>query len=518
MKLTACTMRSVASRRDLRALVILLALIAGSLSLHAQTPRAENLGPGVNSAGDDLSPMISPDGRTLYLQRSVPPKRAGVKEDFDIYVSTLKPDGTWSQATALPWPVNTWAPNSLSGVSADGSTLFLYGQYSPDGSVQPGFSITHRNDTGWSWPEPVVVEKFFNRNKYVNPQLSNDGRMLMLGIEAGDSRGDQDIYVSFRRPDGSYSQPLNLGDDINTSGAETSPFLASDGVTLYFASDGRGGAGDLDIFVTRRLDSTWKRWSKPVNLGAPFNTSRFDAYYAVDASGRYAYYVSFEHTLGGADIFRAELPRALQPKAMIVVRGRVIDHKSRKPLAATIRFAPEAGRDTVAATAGDGLFTVTLPAGSHYRLAVGADKHYALDTAIEVRVQSGGEMALPIELAAIAPGSTIRLDNITFSTGITKLEGSSSPELDRVVALMNEYPTMKIDIAGHTDSVGIETKNMRLSVERASAVAQYLLAHGVDTDRLGWAGFGESRPIADNGTKDGRRRNRRVEFTIRKDE
>jgi len=160
-----------------------------------------------------------------------------------------------------------------------------------------GFSLTHRIKGGWSVPIDVKVRDFKNKNKYGEFCMSNDQKTLIHAIEMNDTHGDQDLYVSFRLTNGEWSKPKNLGKNINTKGAENSPFLASDGVTIYFSTNGLPGYGKNDIFLSRRLDDSWTNWSEPENLGPSVNTPDFDAYFSIPASGDFAYLVSGENSL-----------------------------------------------------------------------------------------------------------------------------------------------------------------------------------------------------------------------------
>ncbi|HVZ41650.1 MAG TPA: OmpA family protein [Candidatus Kapabacteria bacterium] len=477
----------------------------------------ENLGANINTVFRELCPVISPDGRTLYFQREVVPKVKGMERDFDIYSSTLRADGTWSEAVPLPAPLNTWAYNGLNSILPDGNTLFLDYRYNDDGSTERGFSISHRTADGWTKPTPIEIDDYVNTSEFANAYLCNDGRTLLLGIQADDTYGDLDLYVSFMQENGRFTKPTNLGHTVNTSEGESCPFLAADGQTLYFASKGHHGLGNYDIFMARRLDDTWHNWSEPVNLGAPINSPAFDAYYTISAAGDYAYLVSYKNSFGMADIFRVRLRQAVKPKPVVLISGKAFNSKTGKAISARIRyeFLPEGREAGVANSTPVEGYKLTLPGGAHYGVRGEAPGYYPINTNIDLsKVLEYREQSVDLFLVPIEVGSTIRLNNIFFEFGKATLMPESFPELNRVVQLMDQNPTMHIDIAGHTDNVGSDQSNMTLSMNRARAVVQYLTEKGVANDRLGWAGYGKSRPVASNETDEGRQQNRRVEFTV----
>ena len=254
---------SFATRRRALPLFLLLGvgLLAGG-SLRAQGRDSvflENLGPNVNSSYDEVGPVISPDGKTLYFDRPNHPENFG---DDDIWVSELQANGSWSLGRNIGAPLNNADNNFVSSVTPDGNTLLLGNVYNRDGSMGPGVSIVRRTRTGWGTPQALKIRNYYSTASTANYSLANDGKTLLMAIQRNDSYGEMDLYVSFLQPNNEWSEPMNLGPDINSTGYDRTPFLAADGVTLYFSSDGLGGYGSSDIFVSRRLDSTWQRWSK----------------------------------------------------------------------------------------------------------------------------------------------------------------------------------------------------------------------------------------------------------------
>ncbi len=277
----------------------------------------ENLGPLVNSTFDELSPIVSPDGKTLFITR-YPDNNNGKN---NIWFSTLQKDGSWSKAQNIGVPLNVvGSSTSVESITPDGNTILLSNLYRYfDGSVTGGgCSISWRQRGGWAFPKGQTIEKFENNNQYVSYYLSNSGKYLLMAIEKKKGYGEKDIYVSFKESENTWSKPLNLGNVVNTKGDEFGQFLAADDKTLYFVSDGHPGYGDADIWMTRRLDETWENWSKPVNLGDKINTPKFDAYFSIDAAGEYAYFSSSNNSYGKSDIFRIKMPQEAKPEPVVL--------------------------------------------------------------------------------------------------------------------------------------------------------------------------------------------------------
>lgn len=475
----------------------------------------ENLGDNVNSKYTELLPVISPDGKTLYYVRDEDPSNKGSQ---DIWYCSLQPDGKWGPAQHFGSPLNNEKANFVASVTPDGNKLLLGGVYQKDGGK--GVSFASKNGRGfWNDPVKADIKNYYNKNDYNEFCMSNSGRYILMTVERDDTYGDKDIYVSFIQDDGSWSEPMNLGPTLNTAAGETSPYLSSDEKTLYFSSKGFSTFGSNDIFMTRRLDDTWKKWSEPVNLGSQLNTSKWDAYYTISSSGDYAYFVS-ESGNGSEDIYRVALPQEVKPDPVALVMGRVLNAKTKEPITAriTYQFLPEGTEAGIAnSNPGDGGYKIILPYGKKYAFLASAPGFISVNENIDMsNLKSYEEINKDLYLVPIEVGQTVRLNNIFFETGKADLLKESFLELDRLVKVMNDNPTMEIDIEGHTDNVGSDASNLSLSKNRAKSVYDYLVSKGINASRLKSAGFGETKPIAANDTDDGRAQNRRVQFTISK--
>lgn len=482
------------------------------------TGERENLGPNVNSATDDLCPVISPDGKLLLFTRQGHPDNIAPVSNQDIYFSTINPDGSFSPAKNIGAPLNNNENSSVTAITPDGQTLLLLNRYLPNGQMEKGVSMTQRTAEGWGFPQNVEIKDFYNDNIYGEYCLASSGKTILMTLQRKDSYGGKDIYISFRLDDGTWTAPLNCGPQINSGCGETSPFLAADGTTLYFSTDGRPGYGKKDMFLTRRLDDTWTNWSEPENLGPALNTPGWDAYYSIPASGEYAYFVSYTDAIGAADVFRAKLPAVLRPRPVVLVRGRVLNAKTNEPIGARISYENlESGTEVGIANSNPkvGEYSIVLPAGEEYGfLALSADYIPVSESMDLTKLTEYKEITRDLRLVPFEKGATIRLNNVFFDTGKYALRKQSLRELDRLVKLLNENATMKIEVAGHTDDVGADETNLSLSRNRAKAVYDYLVTKGIPAVRLSSKGYGETKPQLPNTNAENRQVNRRVEFTI----
>ncbi len=521
----------------------LFALLVLTTPLLAQTGMVENLGKNVNTEYNEIAPVISPDGKTLYFSRiSHPQNSFGDKGSQDIWFAESV-NGQWSLARRISTPINKEEYNSLYSITPDGNTMLIKGAYANGRYETRGFSTSQRLAKGWSPPQKLDIPGYekMSKGQFDCGFLSNDGKVLIMAFSEKKNSKQDDIYVSFKQKNGSWTKPLNLGPEVNTDQfTETTPFLAADGVTLYFSSDRTGGQGNNDIYFSKRIDKSWKRWSKPVNLGPGVNTDGYDAYYTVSAVGDYAYLTSFKGTIGKGDVVRIKLgggsgnepkdpaqPATPAPDPVVIISGKVIDSKTGKPVVATIIYddmanGEEAGTATTNPTTGE--YKIVLPYGKKYSMRAVAPNFIAegenvdlTDSVAAIQGKGFREIAnKSLKLIPIEEGQIVRLNNISFEFGKAALRSESFPELDRIALTMTQNVKLTIELGGHTDNVGSDAANLLLSQDRADTVREYLIGKGIEPDRVASKGYGESRPVATNDTPEGQAANRRVEFTILK--
>ncbi len=474
----------------------------------------ENLGANVNTIYDDRTPIISPDGKTIFYCRE-----PDGSSKSDIYYSKIDANGKWQKAETFGFPLNNKESNSVQSVSADNNVMYLLHKYNSDGTFKGnGLSYTTRTADGWAVPKDVEIKNLVNLHPYQLHTFSADSKYMLHAIQTKDSYGDADIYVSFKNDDGSYTEPMNLGSAVNTYGSETTPFLASDNRTMYFSSNGYEGYGNNDIFVTRRLDDTWKNWSEPQNLGPEVNTDSWDAYFTLPASGEEAYMVTTANSIGKTDIVKIKLSEQARPKPVVLVSGEVLNKKTNEPLSAAIKYFDlqtneDAGGAISNPSTGD--YNIILQAGKKYGFRAEKDKFYAVNDMLDLtNLTEYKEIRKDLFLVPIEVGQSIRLNNVFFDFNKADLKPESFSELDRLAQFLKLNPTMEIELGGHTDNVGTDEYNNKLSQQRTESVLNYLVSKGTDKTKLKARGYGKSKPIAGNDTEEGKSTNRRVEFTI----
>ncbi len=525
---------------------------AGIVSYAQDSLRVENLGDMVNSEYAEIAPVISPDGKTLYFVRlSHPQNTNGTKGSGDIWFSELNSTtNKWSKARRMQSPINRSPDgyNQLYSITPDGNSILIKGAFVSGKYETRGVSISLRRAGGWSAPQKLNIVDYekISKGEFDAACLSNDGKTLLLSFSKKKKGVLDDIYVSFKQKNDTWSRPESLGKDINTDDyTETTPFLASDGVTLYFSSNRPGGLGSNDIYMSRRLDRTWKKWSKPVNLGPGINTDGYDGYYSVGAGAEYAYLMSYaKGNMGKSDIVRIALPKpppvdttskveiageskSPAPDPVVMLGGKVLNSVSGKAVDSRIVYGTlpdgeEAGSGLSSPVTGE--FKIVLPYGKNYWVRAEAPGFIAEEINIDLtdstaigKGKSNLEIAgKTLKLVPIEEGRIVRLNNIFFESSKSLLRPESIPELDRMVFTMNQNPGMRIELGGHTDNLGSDLPNLKLSQERADVVRDYLVSKGVAADRIESRGYGETRPVATNLTAAGRQENRRVEFLILK--
>ena len=492
----------------------------------------EKLDKNVNSDYSEMNPLLSQDGKTLYFSRKNHPENmGGVNDKEDIWFSELGSDGKWALAKNMGPKFNNEGPNFVNAVAStpDGQSVLVLGnKYLPNGKMLAGISLSTNINGTWTTPKGITIENDYNYNEKANYFLANTRKTLLMSIEREDSRGGRDLYVSFQKNDSIWTEPLNLGNVVNTANEESAPFLASDDKSLYFSSNGFSGFGGADVYMTKRLDDTWTNWTEPENMGPDINSKMDDLFFNIPSTSEFAYY-SRGVTEDNTDIFRVKLPIYKNPDPVVIVRGKLIDGKTGKPIGAKIIYErlPD-GKEVgvVDSNPVTGEYEIHLPGGQKYGVRAQAEGHLSENQNLDLTsvtkdgaVETRDIKLAPIELATIEVkpievDATINLNNIFFDFNKAVLKADSYPELNRLATLMMEKTTMTVEIAGHTDTTGPADYNMWLSEWRAKAVAKYLGSKGVSKERIATVFFGETKPIESNDTKEGRKKNRRVEFKI----
>jgi len=508
----------------------------------------ENIGSTVNTGFREYGAVISADESImLFTSRRPNTTGGGIAPDGiyyeDIY-STTNQNNKWTPPMVLPAPVNTKLHDATVALSNDGQKLFIY---SPANEGDILISTLE----GDKWTKPIEAGGKSINTKYseLHACFSYDEKSIyFVSNKPEDSFGGFDIFVTTIDQNGRWSAPKNVGPTINTPYDEEGVYLHPDGKTMYFSSRGHATMGDYDIFRST-LDSLGN-WGTPENVGYPINSADKDVFFVVSASGKHAYYSSAKmDAIGETDIYRISflgeekdplfsfedqpLSSMLNPlqeaiaeprverrftSAVTILKGTVSDANTKDPLNAVIVITDNEKNEIVStfqSNAKTGKYLVSLPSGRNYGIAVTMEGYLFYSENINLpKSKAYQEIVKDVDLSKLEVGKKIVLRNIFYDFDKATLRPQSISELNRLVALLNQNPTLRIEISSHTDNVGSASYNQKLSENRAKSVIDYLTKNGIPIERLEFKGYGFSDPIAPNDTDEGRQLNRRTEFTI----
>jgi len=476
-----------------------------------------NVGPGINTIDDEYWPSITADGLTLMFTRqpdlATNPGFAGVVQE-DFYISYFA-DSAWQRAFNAGVPLNTSQNEGAQTLSSNGSYMFFTACNRPGGLGNCDIYYSAFSNGNWSEPSNLgypINTKYWEST----PSISADGRTLFFSSSRPGGFGGKDLWVSRLNAKNLWSEPVNLGSNINTEGDEMSPFIHFDGKTLYFASDGRLGMGGFDLFVTRLKDDS--TWTIPKNLGYPINTYNDETGLVIESGGQKAYYSSTRDKSKGKDIYSFDLYESARPNPVSYMKGKVYDKETGKLLKAEYELINlSTGRIIVRNVTDDsGNFLVCLPSGYNYGINVSKPGYlfYSENFMFEGMHTASEPFIKKIILNPAKMGEKMQLSNVFYEVDSWQLKKESLSELDNLVTLLTENKYLVMEIGGYTDSTGSDQYNKTLSEKRALSVVNYLIKKGISTSRLKSKGYGNTSPLGDNVTVEGRKLNRRTEAKI----
>lgn len=505
----------------------------------------DNLGPNVNTKDPEFGPVITADEDGMYFTSRRSNTTGGMADADGVYMEDIYVaynfNKKWTIAQNLGEPINSKAHDATMGVSADGQKLFIYRDDGGNGEIYECDLI------GDKWGEPHRMKSPVNTKYHESSaSISPDGKKLYFVSQREGGLGSRDIYIGTKNVKGKWDDVQNIGPIINTPYGEEGAFIMPDGKTLYFSSQGHKSMGGYDIFKTVYENG---KWSPPENVGYPLNTPDDDVFFVLSASGKRGYFSSIrDGGYGEKDIYMVTFlgPEKLlvlnnednliaskaapvsevvvapvvviTESALTILKGVVTDAITQKPVEAEIDIVDNVRNESIASFKSNsktGKYLVSLPAGKNYGIAVKAEKYLFHSENFDIPMSAGyQEVVKDVALKNIAVGSKIILKNIFFDVAKSTLKPESTAELDRLLKLLTDVPTLKIEIAGHTDSDGSDESNNKLSQARSEVVVKWLTDHQVTIDRLQAKGYGETKPIATNDTKEGKAQNRRTEFEI----
>ena len=466
--------------------------------------KLENLGNNVNTSYSEINPYITTDGNTLYFVRGDNPENTN-PERQDIWFSNLdRNTNTWSKAKNIGPPLNNNTSNSIISISASGNQAIVKSQYQLDGSYDGlGISISKKINGKWQIPKSQKIWNYKNISESVSSCLSSNGTELIYSIDDGESYVEKDLYICFLNKDGTWTKPLNMGNQLNTASGEYTPFLAPDNKTLFFASEGHVGYGSSDIFMSKRLDDSWTKWSEPQNLGPEINGNGWDAYFTLSALGDYAYMVR------DGDIYKIKLAESIKPEPTITIKGFVINTETNDTIDAVVNSI-KLNTDKILAISHatkTNPYKFILPLAGKYKLDAEIDGFFIPSPLLTLISKDS-----TINLYATSTAHIDSLNTIYFDVSEYTLREKEKENLNKLIEIITIYKDYNFAIEGHTDNNPFPLGNQHLSAIRAKKVFDFLISNGVSESRISYKGFGERRPIAPNTYELGRQLNRRVKI------
>ena len=478
-----------------------------------------DLGPAINTRDDEYWPTLTADEQTLIFTRQIKKDPEGrrvpvnLREDF--FVSYNIGD-EWSVARSIGPPLGSDLNEGAPSLTADGRLIFFTACNREDGMGSCDIYFAERS--GNEWGEPVNPGDPVNTSAWeAQPSVSPDGKTLYFASNRRGGKGNMDLWYTLLNENGDWETPVNMGEIINTEGNEMSPYIHVDNQTLYFSSDGHTGMGGYDLFVTRRDDKG--EWSEPENLGYPLNTHFDEMGLIVNARGDKGYFSSDRMSGEVRDIYSFELHYDVRPLEVSYMKGTVYDADSRRRLDAGFELIDLNTAETVIRSYSDpntGEFLIPIATGRDYALNVSRSGYlfYSDHFSLSGFAHQTDPYLKDIPMHPVKEGEKTVLRNIFFEFDSYELKSESIVELEKLLGFLNNNPDLRIRINGHTDNIGEPQYNLELSDKRAGTVAAYLVSSGIDGDRIKHQGFGETMPLADNETEEGRAANRRTEFEV----
>ena len=494
----------------------------------------------INSKYKDYSPLITADGEKLIFTSRRENSTGALLDLYDnqyyedIYFAKSK-DNKWKLPKNIGSPLNSDNHDATVGLSNDGQKLITYS----------GGDLYISNLRGRKWSKPKALPKTINTKEIESSAcFSYDGNTIyFVRGKTASIESNSEIYYCQKDENENWGNAKKLDNTINSPYDEDGVFMHPDGKTMYFSSKGHNSIGGYDVFKSEQNEDG--SWSEPENLGYPINTPDDDIYFVLTANKKIGYYSAVkDDTKGYNDIYQITflngtdnlilnsednlIASITNPSSetsidkstrLTLVKGSIIDNITGEPIEALIEIIDNETNKVVYRTTSNsatGEYLVSLPPGKNYGMAIKKDGYLFHSENFDLVDDEGGyrKVEQNIEMVNIANNSQITLKNLFFDIGKFEIKDESKSEFDRIIEFLTDYPKVKVEISGHTDNQGNEEDNQVLSENRAKSVVSYLTKNGIENDRLTSVGYGSSKPIAENTTREGRAKNRRVDFKI----
>lgn len=536
--------------------IFILSGIFGNASANAQGAGIEKLGDLINTdIYQEISPVVSNDGNTLYFTRSGSPdfekylrlnqqnlyeiypepkymemlseiyRELGDNEvrnphrssfNQDIWIANSSDGKKFDRIFHPGPPLNNALPNSICSLTPVKDHFVVINQFPQEGGMRKGFStIESKGEYSWNEPKPLIIREFYNRSDIVSFSMSADGKVAVLSLKRDDTMGENDLYICHQLNDSTWSEPRNLK-LVNSASNEISPYLTEDGRTLFFASNRAGGYGGLDIYMSTKPGTDWEEWTEPKALLEPVNSPKDDFQPHYNAATGYLYFST--RRAGSSDIYRTQIGD--QNPVKINIFGKIIDSKTLRPVRGSV-YTGNASEDNYRRMFDTENGEFTLVAGKNEKIKIYPyNKDYLSQPVIidiaELKLGYANSAELNFYIDPKVVNGRINLNPIYFVQSKAEILPKSNNELEKLADLLRNNSTVSIRIEGHTDNLGKKEDLIKLSEERAESVRNFLMKAGIDGARLATKGYGAAQPVNDNTSVELREKNRRVEFIITK--
>jgi len=465
----------------------------------------------INSSYIESRPLISGDGNTLFFCRRDHPENIGKKGDpQDIWYCNKDFSEEWGIPVNLGEPLNNRRGNAVVTINQEGNEGIFVNTYgSPEKGDGKILAKSYLVNSIWAEPIPIKVQNYSNKSTYADFCYSYEEEVLLMAIQKSSKNnvGDQDIYVSFPTADGTWGSLVNLGTTINTKKAEYSPFLGSDGKSLFFVSEGHPGEGGADIFFSRRLDETWINWSEPENIGVPINSSNDEVYFSITADFGVIYFESYKKRSSNRDIFKARLPEKYKP---VSINTSNVNPDDTSELTARKKHESESSsklpsHNTNLSNSPKNMLGSENLSNTQINSALETTSKRILNSFPSINISEGDKIT-----------QFNFVNNIYFEGDKWEIQEKYFPFLDKIHEIMQSDKKLKLKVIGHSDATGSTVNNLQLSKRRANQIAIYLKEKSnMKDERLILQGYGENFPLATNDDElEGRELNRRVELQL----
>ncbi len=511
----------------------------------------EPLSPSINSSlYDEIAPIVSHDGQTIYFTRVGYPDFDKTLEvngkdmsltlspsQYDVYLANIysrisgnrirnagksaynqdvwiaKFEANEFQSLNHPGPpLNNALPNSICALTPDNDAFLVLNQFLPGGGMDEGFSIIQKKGKDWLFPKPVQIENYYTRGKDVNVTMSPDGEVLIMSLKRADSYGQNDLYVSFKNSVGGWTEPMNLGKNLNSKLSEDTPTISEDKKTIYFSSNRTNTMGGRDIFRSRRNSDNWTDWTVPRRFIAPINSNQDDSQPFFNDRTGYLYFTS--NRAGSADIYRV---RVANPKRdEVLVKGKIINSFTNEPMRGKVLYGPDnLGHFLRYFRSKNGQFEFRIPKGETFK--VSAEQSNFLSPHKTIITKKGKyypTQEITLLMTPIQENMEIKIAPIYFKQSESTILTNSYAALDNLLKILQDNQAIHIQIDGHTENKGDPQFLLDLSEARAFAIKRYLMDKGINSERLATKGYGGTRPVKISKQEVLRQKNRRVEIRI----